>query len=146
MFGFGKKAMFARMNEYVDIVQVALSYAALQEQRRLGVTENRRVAAALANLLTGRDGGSAHANEDRRLARVQATTLLENQKIRFAAVMCLRTTAITGGADVAKIAEVVRWVGSIGEIPPFPPDPDVMRELQYHMAMEFCPPDAGTFG
>jgi hypothetical protein len=140
MFGLGRKALFARMNDCVNIVQLALYHAALQEQQRLKEKQDKRIAAALANLLTGRENNSAHTEQQLALARGLAAKLLRNQKIRFAAVMCLRTTGITGGTDSAiKVIEVIDWVATTGEIPPFPPNPDIMRQLQHDMAMQYCP-------
>jgi acyl-CoA reductase-like NAD-dependent aldehyde dehydrogenase len=135
------------MNNYVNVIQFALYHAALQEQHRVGNAEDKWVAAALANLLTGKEDTSSHTDEQRRLARAQAAKLLVDDQVRLAAVMCLRTTAATGaGATVPEVAEVVRWVSTIGEIPPSAPNPDIMRRLQYEMAKKYCPgaerPDA----
>ena len=83
---FGKKRLFGKMDGFVNIIAIAIAEAAWQQQKRLGLTEDRRIAAAVANLLIGRD--SSHTDQEKRSAKQLAATMLrEREDIRFAAVM-----------------------------------------------------------
>ncbi|MGA2114044.1 MAG: hypothetical protein ABSH56_04770 [Bryobacteraceae bacterium] len=137
---FGKKALFAKMNGHVNIVAIAICEAALQEQRRLGQREDRRLITAVANLLTGRDSPSHTEQEKQSASHLAAILLREHHDIRFAAVMCVRTTGIIGGTEAAITAmKTIDWISTFGEMPGFPPDPDTMHRLAYDMAMKYCP-------
>jgi hypothetical protein len=141
MFEFGKKKVFATMNGFVATIQFALYAAALQEQRRLGY-EDKFVAAAAANFLVGKDSNSSHTDDQKHAAKNLAETMIrQDHEIFFAAVMCLRTTGITGGPEsFIWTMSTMDWIGTVGELPNFPPNPDSMQELAYHMATKY--PDA----
>jgi hypothetical protein len=136
---FGKKRLFGKMDGFVNIIAIAIAEAAWQQQKRLGLTEDRRIAAAVANLLIGRD--SSHTDQEKRSAKQLAATMLrEREDIRFAAVMCLRTTAVTGGTEAAiAILGTIDWISTLGEIPGAAPGPETMQSLAYDMAMRYCP-------
>ena len=138
---FGKKRLFAKMDGFVNIIALAVCEAALQEQKRLGHGEDRRIAAAVANLLVGRVSPSSHTDHERQSAKNLAAAMLrEHHDIRYAAVMCLRTTGVIKGTEAAiAVMSTIDWISTSGEIPSARPDPDTMHRLAYDIAMKYCP-------
>ena len=139
MFGF-KKRFLAAVGQFMDVLAVAIGEAALQEQKSLGQTEDRRIAAAVSSLLIGRES-PLHTDKERRAAKELATVMLKNHAdIRFAAVQCLRTTGMMYGTEATiSCVATIDWIGTIGEIPGVRPDFDTMNRLAYDMAMKYCP-------
>jgi hypothetical protein len=131
----------------------------LQEQRRLGYTEDKFVVAAVANLLVGRDstpfapfagemslravnrdpfGALNRSEHQNQSAKTLADTMIRrNDEIRFAAVMYLRTTGLIGGPEAFTwVISTIDWLGTVGELPGFSPNPDLMRRLAYDIALK----------
>ena len=136
---FGKKRLFRQMEEYVNIVQAALYAAAITLNRAKTGAEDKRVAAAIANLLVGRGAAPDHTAQEIETARERSGELVRfDPELRFAAVMCLRTTGIVKGPPTSlEVMKTIDWVRTLGELPGHPPDPDIMQKLAYDVGLKY---------
>lgn len=138
MFGFLKKGMLNRMNNYVTRIQIACAeklLSRLHEGRDLD--ETKRLAAAVSNRLFGREPSALHSGISSELVNRQAISFLkeeDDEELRFGIVMSLRTRMVieTHAGNIAAtkiIGETIQWLKSAISLPPETPNPNLMATL-----------------
>ena len=143
MLGFGKKAAFKQMEKCVDAIQLAISEAIFAKSKTKDDRE-RRIVAAVSNLMVGRPSAE-HTGEEKRLAMQRAGTIFAaNEDIRHAAVMCLRALSVTRGTEFAlQAVQTIDWISTFGSIPAQPATYDNMVSLSWSLVRKYCPQLAG---
>jgi hypothetical protein len=107
MLGFGKKGAFNQVEQWVDVIRVAIAQAILLESRAVDDRE-RGIVATMANLITC-SPNARNSEEETRLALERLPSILAaNQDVRRAAVVCLRACCVTRGTEYSNNA--IQWI------------------------------------
>ncbi len=132
------------MSDYVEAIQVGIYqkvWPSLQNEH--GQETAKRLAAAVANMLVGKSG--KHTREELLKAERIAQDLVKNdQEIRHAAVMAVRTMMVvegqTKGFEVVRpMMDLVVWMGQLGDIPSEAPTPEQMEKLASDFYAKYGP-------
>lgn len=139
MLGFGKKAAFNQVEQWVDVIRVAIAQAILLESGTIDDRE-RGIVATMANLITC-SPNARNSEEEKRLALERLPSILSaNQDVRHAAAVCLRACCVTRGTEYSNSAiQWVNWVAKFGSIPPEVSNWDNIHSMAYYMAKKYCP-------
>ena len=139
MLGFGKKAAFSQVEQWVDVIRVAIANAILLESGAVDDRE-RGIVATMANLLTC-SPNAKNSEEEKRLALERLPSILSaNQDVRHAAVVCLRACSVTRGVEYSVNAiQWIDWLAKFGSIPPEISNWDNINKMAYYMAQKYCP-------
>ena len=136
---FGKKRLFTRMQEYTNVVQMAIFRALIFEEPSLNTDRGKRIAACAANLMVGRDSPDGDSSEQHEARELAARILRRNTDIRFASAQCLRTTATIQGTQTPFFdnMKAIEWIAQFGDLPMEAPNPDSMHELACRLGTRY---------
>ena len=136
---FGKKRLFKRMQEYVNVLHMAIFRAIIFDEPSLTTNNGKRIAACAANLMVGQDSPDHDGSEQHAARELAARILRRNTDIRFASAQCLRTMAMIRGMQTlfSTNMTVIEWIAQFGDLPKEAPNPDSMHELAYQLGTRY---------
>lgn len=146
MFGFMKKRIFKRMNNYVDHIELAC-YAKLLAQLKYNHKEEKAklIAAAVSNQLFGEAPSPMHSHLQNKMIDQLASDCLtdDDEQLRYGIIMSLRTRmAIETDAHntdaTIRIGDTIQWIKTITPLPPEAPNPKIMLELAVTLRNKYC--------
>ena len=147
MFGSRKKRLFARMNEYINVMKISV-YARLRAKfEEQGSQEHpKELSGAVTNRLFASVPSPVHVNLSSSFIDELATDFLQSEDERElldGIVMSLQTQA-TIEADARnseatnRTLETVLWIGTSIPLPQEEPTPAMMEELAITLQSRYC--------
>jgi hypothetical protein len=146
MLGFFKRRLFRKMVSYVNGIQVGVFYKLCHSSMEAhGEEHSDLVAAATINRLFGKPVSPKHSENDLKAAEQVAVEILrEDDEVRYAALMSLRTMMTIESerknlSGMQRIVDTIDWMQHHWQLPTDSPEPELMRSMANLFYAKYSP-------